>query len=43
MRSQVPALLLLASHRVATLPSLAIAAVRLLPDWLDALAVPLSA
>lgn len=43
IRSQLPALLLLASQRVNTLPSLAMAAVRLLPDWLDALAVPLNA
>ena len=43
MRNQLPGLLLLASQRVDTLPSLDIAAVRLLPDWPDAVAVPLSA
>lgn len=43
MRSQLPGLLLLASQRVEVLPSLAIAGVRLLPDLLEALAVPLSA
>ena len=43
MSSQLPGLLLLASQRVDTLPSLAMAAVRLLPDWPEAVAVPLSA
>ena len=43
IRSQLPGLLLLASQRVAMLPSFAAAAVRLLPDWPDAVAVPVRA
>jgi hypothetical protein len=42
-RAEADALLLLASQRVDTLPSLAIAAVRALPDCPVAVAVPVSA